>query len=239
MNSLISPADLDRIDSLETCQKNPDILWLCQLARRLAALKPTEAVFSEYLALINYHSAAAYPIRRAETSAPAEHELNWVGGPGPVVLLQHTLICELSDAFLCVRPYVKLVSPKSEGVLEQLARLGRITVRADKTLLVEGTLAEHLVGFDGYGVHRKPFTFRASGQPQESVFGVGILNGDQSASPAELGVFLPHRTVITIELTYPLQAGEEIKLSTGLVMARYTTKDCTYWPTSLKVTAAP
>jgi hypothetical protein len=239
MNSLISPADLDRIDSLETCQKNPDILWLCQLARRLARLKPTEAVFPEYAALINYNNVAAYPIRRAEVMPPVEHELNWVGGPGPVVLLQHTLICELSDAFLCVRPYVKLVSPKSEGTLEQLARLGRLTVRADKTLLVEGALAEHLVGFDGYGVHRKPFTFRASGQPQESVFGVGVLNEDQSASLAEFGVFLPHRTVVTVELTYPLQAGEEIKFATGLVMARYTTKDCTYWPTSLKVTATP
>jgi hypothetical protein len=236
-DSLITPADLARIDRLELSQPNPDISWLCQIARRLARLKPTEAVFPAYSALINQNIPAAYPIRRDVVIPLEEHELHWVGGPSPVILLERTLSCEVSDAFLVVRPYVKLVSPESEGTLEQLARLGKITVRADKAVLTEGPLAEHLVGFDSYGFHRKPFAFTAGSRPAKWVFGVGTLNEDKTVSPGELGVFLADKTTVTVELSYPLHAGEELKLATGLVMARYTTKDCQYWPAPIKVNA--
>jgi hypothetical protein len=228
-HSLITPEDHVRIDRLEAERpEDQELHWLCRLARKLAALKPIDGEFPEYLALINPAACNAMAIRFAERVHLPERELTWVGpAMGSVILLEETLTCNVTDAFLCVRPYVKLLPPESAGTREQLERLGKVTVRADKTLLFSGSISEVLVGPDGYGVHRKPFSFRYHADPKDSVFGTGVLNAEGEATPSDHGVFLAHRTKVLIELEYPLRDGE-LKLATGLVMARYTTRDSKY-----------
>jgi hypothetical protein len=229
-HSLITPEDHVRIDRLEAERpEDQELHWLCRLARKLAALKPIDGEFPEYLALINPSACNGMAIRFAERVHLVERELTWIGpaGTGKVILLEEALSCNVTDAFLFVRPYVRLLSPESAGTREQLERLGKVTVRADDTVLFNGSISEVLVGPDGYGVHRKPFSFRYHADPKGSVFGTGVLNAEGEATPSDHGVFLTHRTKVLIELEYPLRDGE-LKLATGLVMARYTTMDSKY-----------
>jgi hypothetical protein len=236
-HSLITPEDLDRIARLETeMPEDQEIQWLCQLARKLAALKPVDAELPEYLALINHHAYNGMPVRFCERVHLVDRELTWVGPASTekAILLDESISCRVYDAFLLIRPYVKLLSPESEGVREQLMRLGKVTVYADKTMLFNGSISEILVGPDGYGAHRKPFSFRYHAEPKDAVFGTGVLSGDLEATPSDHGVFLVSGTRVLIELEYPLRDGE-LKLATGLVMARYTAKDTKYGPVCRKV----
>lgn len=224
-DSLITPSDIARIEHLAVDRHGEaEIQWLCNLALRLAALKHTEAEFPAYLALINANVGNAYPMRLDGVMPPEEHELHWASGLGSVTLLERKLSCGATEAFLLVRPYVKLLDPQSEGTVEQLVRLGKITVRANDVVLTEGSIAEHLVGLNGYGFRRKPFVLSIGARNEKGIFGVGILDGDSTSSQGDQGVFLPSDTVVTVQLSYPLHRDEHLNFSTGLVMARYTTK---------------
>lgn len=217
---LVSKEDLDRIDRLEAERAGDrDVVWACQLARKLSRLKPTEAQFPENLAVINQANCTAIPVRFAE-SCFVEHVFELKDGKG---LFEYMLSCESTDAFLVIRPYVRVVIPQEQAVLDRLEK-GKLMVHADGSFISVTPIAEVLVGLDGYGVRRKPFLFRLPVQHEPNIFGVASLDAlGEIATPGGLGIFLPNTTKVRIELETPAVV-DRATVSVGLVMARYTTK---------------
>lgn len=226
---LITPEDLDRLSRLEIEREGDhDVVWACRLARKLAWLKPTEAQFSQYVALINQIACSAFPVRHDETLFLR----GAVGVKDPK--FSHQVVCSQKEAILFVRPYVILETPKFPEIISTLEKFGRFMVKVDGKELAQGWLAEILVGLDGYGVRRKPYTFMPPKQPIDNVFSVGILQpvndpfgySGQSALPADLGVMLADGAKMEVALDLPEQNPEDppVGLSIGLVAARYTTR---------------
>lgn len=228
---LITPEDLDRLARLEIDRDGDhDVVWACRLARKLAWLKPTEAEYQEYLGMINQISCTAYSLRHDETLF-----IRHVVGSGDPKFVQE-FSCAKMEAFLCVRPYVILESPKSPDILYILETHSSWKVRIGEKTLASGWLAEILVGLDGYGIRRKPYVFMPPKEPIDNVFCAGIVESPRvdilggygpTISPVStLGVFLGGGTKLEMSLVLPKILSEDptIKLSMGLVAARYTTK---------------
>ena len=228
---LITPEEKKRLEKIAAVAKDrhgvkrEDIVWVCELAERLARLKITEEEFPEYAAVINRFSCMAIPVAFLE-KIPAEQETTLMGAPS-AHLLSFVTGASVCDAALLVRPYIRLVEPRTDAMLERLARHGRIRVDIDgDTFIQDGRLEEHLMGFDGYGLSRIPFYFRGGGsEPGKGTFEVGKLDEHMQAFVTKRGLFLTGDTQVDVWLSnVPLEPNEQIRLSTGLVLGRYSTK---------------
>ncbi len=233
---LITPEEKKRLEEIAAVAvegnnvKRGDIVWLCELTQRLARLKPTEEDFPTCAALINPAAIAAFALGFLET-IPVEQTTSIIGPfkDGRADLLDILTEAEVCEAALCVRPYIRLIEPRTEAMLDRLARLGRVSVAFNNHKVIdEGSVEEHLIGFDGYGLRRKPFRFRELQKLPVSadVFGVGEIDMESGeAVLTERGVFVPGGTTIKICLSgFDLEEGETVRVSTGLVMGRYSTK---------------
>lgn len=243
---LITPEDLNRLACLEINREGDhDVVWACRLARKLASVKPTEAQFDQYLALINRNTCSAFSVRHDETLF-----LNGTTGVKNPKFL-HQVSCSEKDAVFCVRPYVILETPKFPEIISTLEKFGRFSVKVDGKGLAQGWLAEILVDLDGYGVRRRPYTLMSPKEPIDNVFDVGVLDqsysqfgGDQHPGPTVLpsnqGVLLGNGAKIEVILELPEPAPEDssIKLRIGLVAARYTTREAAGLPEGVPITPA-
>lgn len=223
---LITPEDLYRLTRLEVEREGDhDVVWACRLARKLAWLKPTETEFQEYLGLVNHTNCMAYALRHDETLLLQQ----FVDSRDATPKFTHDFSCSEKDAFLCVRPYVILESPKFPETIDTLQRYGHWKALVGGKPIASGWLAEILVGLDGYGVRRKPYTFPVVRDQVDNVFGVGVLDptpsfdrGGQTITPGAPGVFLGTGAKLEVVLELPKEM--EAKLTIGVVSARYTTR---------------
>lgn len=233
---LITPEEKKRLEEISSVAhlrhgvKRADIVWVCELAERLACLKPTEEAFPRYAAVINHLACAAIPVGFV-APIPAEQEATILGTGFPKIhLMSFASGSNVCEATLLVRPYIRLVEPRTEEMLERIARHGRIRVDIDgDTFIQDGRAEEHLVGFDGYGLCRQPFYFRGGGSPdgKGSTFGVGELEtATGQAIVTHRGIFLSGSVQVDVWLSnVPLEEHEMVRLSTGLVLGRYSTKE--------------
>jgi hypothetical protein len=219
---LITPEDLARINKLQLDREDdPEVAWLCKTARHLARIKPTECDFPERVHLIHpFPQLAAFPMRYAE-KVLVEQAFNYKSS-----YFIHILTCQKTDAFLLVRPYVRLESPEDQRFLELMEREGRYDLRTDGETLSKGPLADILVGRDGYGIRRKPIALKMPEAKSESVFRCGSDEDPMGAvqvAGVDLGVFVTNQTQVMVELHVP-GLSDSAKISIGLVVARYTSK---------------
>lgn len=232
---LITPDDEAKVTQIsETGTASPEeTSWLCNLVQRLARTKPTEEDFPAYAALINPTTAYAFAMRFVRTF-PLERETRiHEGHPLQLELLDHTTENAVCDARLCVRPYMRLIEPHNERMLNRLARHGLVRITIDGELVFDGSAEEHLIGFDGYGLRRKPFQFQATEclfpganlEPNSPTPGFITLSEGEGTAGTKRGIFLPNGSKIQIWLSgINLKRNEHLLLSTGLVMGHYTTR---------------
>ncbi len=232
---LITPDDETKVAQISEAgaANSEETSWLCDLVQRLARLKPTEEDFPTYAALINPVSNSAFAMKFVE-AIPLEQETHiHHGHPPQLELLNHTTENAVCDAILCVRPYIRLVEPHDGRILDRLARRGLVQVTIDGDLVFNGSIEEHLIGFDGYGLRRKPFQFQvvdglfqgSDVTPNPPGPGLQVPVEGVGATGVKRGVFLPNDSKIKIRLAgVDLQEGERLLLSTGLVLGHYTTR---------------
>lgn len=230
---LITPEDLDRLARLEIEREGDhDVVWACKLARKLAWLKPTEADFPQYVGLVNHLNYSGYIMRHDETLFLKAV----VGSHNPK--FTHLFICDKVEAFFCVRPYVTLEAPKHPELFYVLESHASWKITIDEKTLAQGWMAEIMVGPDGYGIRRKPYALRAPKNPIENVFAAGAVEACRnfestgynivpSSVMSPIGVFLSNEAKLDFTLTLPKLISEDptVRLSMGLVAARYTTKE--------------
>lgn len=214
---LISKEDLTRIDLLKAeRQGDLDIEWVCDLAIKLARLKPTEAEFPTSLALINSIVCNAFPMYFME-AVLVEQSLD-VNVP----FFSHTTQCGVKEALLVLSLYIKPLTNDVE-IFDFLSRTGKVTVSVDGKPVSTGPLAEVLVGPDGYGVRRKPFRLNVPKFVDSGVFQVGSYDPfKQMATPMDqAGIFLGNNC--TIKVHWEGIPDVDVPFLVGLVMARYKT----------------
>ena len=219
---LISKEDLARIDHLAADRKgDAEVEWLCQLAIKLARLKPTEADFPQEMALINNAASNAFPMRLIDRCF-IEQVWELKGGRG---IFDYMTSCETVEAFLFVRPYVRILTSLKASILEELGK-GTFKVMGDEEEFGAGSIAEILVDLDGYGVRRKPYILPFRPSLSHIAFRPGTIEGEMVV-PQNFGMFVARDTRIRISLETPA-AIDGATVSTGIVMAKYTTKGMGY-----------
>ncbi len=241
MKSLITPQEETRVKQIiqdfHNGKDDLDVLWLCELVQRLARLKPTEEAFPEIVALIIWKNGGAIPLR-FEGVIQFEESIEYVGDITPrieAVTITYTVQGRVCDAELLVRPYIRLIEPQTQSMLDRL-RSGRLSVSIDQaSVLKESPLDEHLVGFDGYGLRRNPFKFVPPRQDLDTLYGVGELTEKEDtpgvfdpgmlAYPSNRGIFILNDQKVSISISgITLQPKEMLKIVVGLVLGKYTTK---------------
>ncbi len=204
-----------------------DVLSLCDAVKRLARLKPGEFDFPQYIGLADQARGQAYAMKYVAL-VPAEKIHQWTDGLGRATGLDFVGACEAYEAFFCARPYVEVLEPRSADALEEM-RKARLSVLVDGDIVVvrKAPVEQFLVGPDGYGVRRKPFTF--AGIVPRGLMCVMTLIQNPSvdnrpeAGPPELGLGIRNTERLRIELDDLPQ--RPMKVRVGAVIALYTTRD--------------
>jgi len=247
IHPLLSPEDVTLLDKLAG-STDPELVQLRDLAWRLSKLKMHEGVFPKYVALIDHCAKSAFAIGLADKLPVGRSRLIWDGGKTPTEhcqLIEATLECPTSDAFLLARPCIRIADSVPLKTRERVADLAHLCVtvsnlpirNADHTQVFhtplerseihhhiwQGPILDFLADERGYGVQRQPTVLSAPHTPITGLFGTGHLDDRHGAHPHDMGVFLASGTVVSIDINYPILADEIVTLDTGLVMARYTT----------------
>lgn len=234
---MITPEEKAQIQAISNL-KNPtttDALWLCEIIDRLSRVKPTEWEFPDFVALFSPTNINACGMKFDGLVA---NEQPWSFRPGRDVaahrvgIFAHRFECGVCEAFLCIRPYIRMDGP-TDGrevwgpdaikQLRQMTENATIRMEVDGAPVIDDEPAEaYLVGLDGYGLRRKPSNIRTV---PDDLLRFGKIDTDLLATPERYGVFLPNNSRVTIsmkDLRPP--TNQWINMSTGLVIARYTTK---------------
>lgn len=248
---LLLPEENALLDQLQDVD-DPTIVKLRNAVLRLASLKATEGVFPKYAAAIDEMRCNAFVCLLIEKIPPGHGRVIWNGDRTPdehCSLLSVKLECEPTELFMIVRPCIRIARSVSLETRRRVADLGRLCVAvqdlprratpySSKFYAVpdgesdgvhhhiwKGPIVDFLADEDGYGVHRNPISLDAPRELVDGIMGFGNLDTEMRATKTNLGIFLPSGAVISVDLSYPILAGEELVFDTGLVMARYTFKE--------------
>lgn len=231
------------LELLERASRSDDreVLRLRDLVLRLGALKMSEGHFPTWVALINETNRCAFAIKRAEVLPVGDERLVWKGGGGAAALAQpmvrRALTCDISDAFLFLRPCVKLGRSMETRTRNRLFATAGLEIfvenRDGKHPIWSGPLSAFAADEAGYGLHRQVPAVSYH-KPPGPVFGVGKLTASMEAVPTGEGIFIPNGATLAVDVFYAIGPDETVELSTGLVMARYTTKEPLPFPGSIK-----
>lgn len=203
-----------------------DVLSLCDAVKRLARLKPGEFDFPQFIGLADQAKMQAYAMKYVGL-APAEKIHAWTEGPGRTTGLEFVGACEVYEAYVCARPYIEVLEPRLADALEEM-RKTRVSILVDDKIAVvrKAPVEQFLIGPDGYGVLRKPFSF--AGIVPRGLMCVMTLSSDDNrpeARPPELGLGIRNTERLRIELDDLPRRPMRIRV--GAVIALYTTKDPT------------
>lgn len=247
---LLTPADAALIDKLIGTE-DPDLIRLRDVVLRLSKLKMHEGAFPQYAAVIDHIKCTAFAAMLVEKLPVGRSRLTWNGEKTPTEhcqLLSTTLECPTTDLILVARPCLRIPDSTPKQTLERLADLGRLCVTVQNLPIRseqndrmfhtplerseiahhiwQGSLQDFLADENGYGVQRQPTTLsRDPRNPIEGLFGTGNLDEQMQAYANDFGIFLSNDTIVSIDINYPILKDETVVIDTGLVMARYTTKN--------------
>lgn len=231
-STLLSKEEQDRIRNLESEYRrsfrsgpfgSEDVLWLASVARRLAVLNPDEFDFPRSMAFVNQIACNAFFMLHMR-SEPMKRTVK-VAGPefqSGQDLLDITLECPPAEAVAIVRPYVRLLPNTPDGLKEQFRRSSVSMVHDGFAVLKADEIDAHLIGADGRGVRRPPFSFSRR-SIDGSIFLANEVDSEGNAyCDARIGLFGSNGCRILLRLDacpHPLDG--EIEAVAGIVAARY------------------
>lgn len=223
-----------------------DAQWLYSKIRVLMApQRADEFLFPSYAALVSHHTipCKAFPMRFFQRLNLMKEVSVDQGALGEGLAIPLTTIeCEVCDAVMVVRPWVRVHPGVPEAVFSEFRKCALTLLCDGERLIRECPIDEFLLG-------PREETFRtgyASINPQTSQIAVyaagrpGPENGESTIEP-EYGCFVVNKTRISIELSILDHVAVEyskgprewsprsfpptpFKISAGLTAAKYTTK---------------
>lgn len=235
-SSLLTPEERERLERIERMWREDtgpfgtDILWACQQVRRLALLRPDEFDFPPYACLMNRENETAYALRYLRMEGMRKDTA--IGPESPregVVLLDRVQVGEPGEGVLAVRPYVRLPATAGNGTLEAFRKctvsLTVVKEKGDRLDLLEGSaLEEHLIGPDGTGVRRNPWSF-VRVDDRRAFPAIGLDKEAKADPDVRYGTFFENKDHVMFRLDgRPEGLAEPVVLTAGIVAARYTTK---------------
>lgn len=230
-----------------------DRAFLLDLIDLLSREKPDDFNFPPYAALVNDDRKCGYAMRLDRRVQ--REQVFQLSGNGSAALLpqdgfRQEVSCEVTDAEMLVRPYVRLIEPREDRIIERLSS-GTLSLLVDDYVVLDRfPIRDFLAALDGYGVRRRPFSltgflsltgplFRAcglvppttgpgtSGPGHEVAMAATfpIVSNEWNADGGrEYGLMLPRQSVIGIKLGSLGQIQEPCTLALGVVSALYSTK---------------
>lgn len=225
-SSLLSEAENERLYKLAKASKrglqfpSEDCAWLCELARRLAFLRPDDYDFPEYLAYVNQIAEKAFAMRFVQTvDLTAVVKLSPGKYKDPTVL-DHSTDDRASDALVVVRPFVRLHAPCSNEVVEYFRGLS-LKLNIDGTPVIHEPLEEHLIGPRGENYRKNLWRVRWL---EGHLYPVVLLDDEQKADGRrKVGIGCPHGTRLQLSISR-LPEDVEATFTAGFVAARYSTR---------------
>ncbi len=202
-----------------------EVRWL--IARLRTNLShPDEFDFPDYTALLNRKKEIAYAVRRflkpdwKASCGVAENTL-----PDGVETFFHKAECGVNNAFMVVRPWVRVHANTPEDLFEQLRRC-TIQCKFDDDALVDwAPIDDFLIAQDGGGI--RGWSPIIDGMGFKHVYIACELHPKElTADPAKkLGIFVPNHTVVRVEIKAPKDLKHPaFEIITGFTVMEYTTE---------------
>jgi len=228
-SSLLNEAENKRLYKLTRASKRgvplppEDCIWLCDLASRLAFLRPDDYDFPTYLAYVNQTSGQAYAMRFKD-SVDLSVTLTLVPGKlSDSTIFDHSTSNRDTDAVIVVRPYIRLHAPCPVETIE-VFRKRFLKFSVDHVVILNSPVEEHLIGPSGE-IYRKGLWKLRYLSKDSFLFLACLLDKDQQVDVEEkVGVACPHGSRLQLDISGGLEVDKELTFTAGLVAARYTTK---------------
>ncbi len=201
-----------------------DVEWLVRKVDMLSRLGPEDYDFPDYLGLVNPIAGNAFALRYSRDRHFRKETLLDAGPmPSTISLLDIDTQCQVCDADLIVRPFVRVASDTPMRMVDELRR-EQLRMTVDGEEVIAGSIDAHLVGPNGWGIRKIPFSFKPS--LGGCLFSGVFLDDQQNALAHQMyGLMAPNGSKITVDLVHCEDIlSEPVLLTTGLIAATYTTK---------------
>lgn len=200
-----------------------EVIWLLDRLR-MNLSHPDEFEFPDYACLVNKKDEEAYALRRflkPDWSAHLDVAENTLSEGVETFFLRTN--CIVNNAFLVVRPWVRVHPNTSEDTFEKLRRC-TITAKFDDDALVnKAPIDDYLIAKDGGGIRAySPFINPID---NKYVYIATLLDKDNFAVlTSTIGIFLARYTIVRIEITAPPDLKHErFQIVSGFTAMEYTT----------------
>lgn len=202
-----------------------EVRWLLDRLR-MNLSHPDEFEFPDYAGLIDRVKEVAYAVRRflkPDWKASCNvYENSLVGGVETFFL--HAA-CGQNNAFMVVRPWVRVHANTSDGVFEQLRRCTIQCKFNDDPLVDNAPIDDYLIAKDGGGVRGWSPVMDAMGY--KHVFLASLLDQkEMTADPSKkLGIFVQNNTIVRLEIKAPADLKHpSFQIISGFTVMEYTTE---------------
>lgn len=202
-----------------------EVRWLLDRLR-MNLSHPDEFDFPDYAGLFDRVKEVAYAVRRflkpdwKSSCQLAENSL--VEG---VETFFYRAECGQNNAFMVVRPWVRVHANTSDEVFEQLRRC-TIQCKFDEAPLIDNApIDDYLIAKDGGGVRGWSPTINPMGH-MNVYLAVALNTKEQTADPSKrLGIFIQNKTIVRLEIKAPPDLKHPaFQIISGFTAMEYTTE---------------
>ena len=224
--------------------------WLVETLKRSLTERPDDFKFPEYAAILTsvpgistvdeegrWVSALGEPTPSSdETTAYALRivkKMDWrstceLGGSSLkpeecAHLFSMATDCPNTDAFLAVRPYVRVHAETNSSLFEELRRCSINVTFGDYPIIDHAPIDDYLISPDGKWFRNLPSEFYIPRDARWCRRAVGFGKDFEAHSRLLLGAFLPKGLGVLVSVTGPKMSGP-VQITSGIVAAHYTSK---------------
>ena len=202
-----------------------EVRWLLDRLR-MNLSHPEEFDFPDYAGLIDRVKEIAYGVRRfLKPDWKESCDIPENGLPGGVETFFLRAECGKNNAFMVVRPWVRVHANTSDEVFEQLRRCTLLCKFDDDPLVNNAAIDDYLIAKDGGGVRGWSPIINAIGY-KHVYEAVALDSKDLTADPSKrFGIFIQNKTIVRIEIKAPADLKHPaFQIISGFTVMEYTTE---------------
>lgn len=202
-----------------------EVRWLLDRLR-MNLSHPDEFEFPDYAGLIDQVKEIAYAVRRflkPDWKSSCDVPENGLTVGTETFFLRAT--CGQNNAFMVVRPWVRVHANTTDEVFEKLRRCTIQCKFDDDPIINNAPVDDYLIAKDGGGVRGWSPVINPMGN-KHVYLAVELDEKEMTANPAKrLGIFIQNKTIVRIEIKGPSDLRHPpLQVISGFTVMEYTTE---------------
>lgn len=202
-----------------------EVRWLLDRLR-MNLSHPDEFDFPDYAGLIDRVKEVAYAVRRfLKPDWKDSCDIPENGLPSGIETFFLRAACSQNNAFMVVRPWVRVHSNTMDETFEKLRRCTIVCKFDDVPIIENAPIDDYLIAKDGGGVRGWSPIINPMGH-KNVYLAVELDQKELTANPAKrLGIFVDNKTIVRIEIKAPADLKHPpFQVISGFTVMEYTTE---------------